>query len=276
MLNQNAKAVSPIAIGPFCLRAIWRVDADRAYDVRAAGRDPHETIVLRTIDGEGELRFRDNRRIAASAGTLMVFNHAAIERYLCAGTRWHFWWFECVLPQSREAPVQTALTVPIAADESVRMEECFALLQKNHPAANRLASWQAGLLLSRWIYTWQTRGDPANPHQEAIERAIKLMQANPAGLPVSALAHEACQSERRFRQVFRALTGLSPKKYYDRLRLGMVQSRLSTTHDTLAHIAADLGFSSEFHLSREFKRRFGVSPRRYRAGKPVMRKLGTD
>jgi transcriptional regulator GlxA family with amidase domain len=81
------------------------------------------------------------------------------------------------------------------------------------------------------------------------------------------MAHQACLSRRRFSQVFREVTGSSPKSYYDTLRLGMAKEMLRTTSLSLIQIAERFGFSSSFHFSKAFRHHFGVPPSEYRKGK---------
>ncbi len=50
----------------------------------------------------------------------------------------------------------------------------------------------------------------------------------------------------------------------DRLRLEWAAERLVCSDEGLAEIAGRAGFSDQSHFTREFKRRFGITPGRYR------------
>jgi AraC-like DNA-binding protein/mannose-6-phosphate isomerase-like protein (cupin superfamily) len=78
------------------------------------------------------------------------------------------------------------------------------------------------------------------------------------------LADTASMSRSAFAARFRALTGDSPIRYVTRCRLARSAERLRTTDATLAELAAQAGYESEFSFSRAFKRAFGVAPGRYR------------
>jgi AraC-like DNA-binding protein len=63
-------------------------------------------------------------------------------------------------------------------------------------------------------------------------------------------------------RVFRRRLGTTPHAYLMRVRLEYAAERLSQG-DTIAGAAADAGFSDQSHLTRHFKRVFGMTPRNY-------------
>lgn len=66
-------------------------------------------------------------------------------------------------------------------------------------------------------------------------------------------------------QVCRRVAGRSPKGIIDDCLLQEIEWRLSGTADNIQQIAIALGFSSQAHLSRFFKKMAGISPSEYRA-----------
>lgn len=98
-----------------------------------------------------------------------------------------------------------------------------------------------------------------------VLRALKAVQAEPARrFQVAELAKLAGASRAAFARLFFAATGTSPQRFLRARRLQRAAQLLQTTDETLSHIAAQVGYESEFSLSRAFKQRFGVSPARYR------------
>jgi AraC family transcriptional regulator len=65
-------------------------------------------------------------------------------------------------------------------------------------------------------------------------------------------------------RTFRAHYGDSPGAYTRRLRLEWAAERLVRTEEPLVVLAADAGFVDQSHFTRAFKRRFGLTPARYR------------
>ncbi|WP_372845227.1 helix-turn-helix domain-containing protein [Pontiella sp.] len=68
------------------------------------------------------------------------------------------------------------------------------------------------------------------------------------------------QFERRFRRLFQ----ISPLKHLMRVRIRAASVRLTSTNDTIAAIALDCGFYDHSHLTRNFRKFMGVSPKEYR------------
>lgn len=78
------------------------------------------------------------------------------------------------------------------------------------------------------------------------------------------LAAQVHLSESRFHDVFRHTFGMAPLKYLQRVRLQKAQRMLVDTSAAIAEICEEVGFGDQFHFSRLFKSRFGVSPSAYR------------
>ena len=81
---------------------------------------------------------------------------------------------------------------------------------------------------------------------------------------VAKLAKLANLSPSRFHTVFREITGSGPMEYQKKLRLNAAFRLVMTTDEKLMVIAEKTGFCNEFHLSRDFKKNYGKSPRDYR------------
>lgn len=98
-----------------------------------------------------------------------------------------------------------------------------------------------------------------------IARVLRALEREPArAWKVSELAKLAGASRASLVRLFHAATGTSPKRWLTTYRLEQAAERLRQGDETLAEVAASVGYVSEFALSRAFKRKFGVSPARYR------------
>ena len=67
-----------------------------------------------------------------------------------------------------------------------------------------------------------------------------------------------------FKRKFKEIYHTSPGRYIMAKRLDKVAESLRISDDAISHIGYDLGFESPEHLSRVFKKKFGVSPSSYR------------
>ena len=74
------------------------------------------------------------------------------------------------------------------------------------------------------------------------------------------LARLGHMSLSRFHATFREHLGTTPMDYVKKLRLDEACKRLLISDDSIYDIAAKVGFTNQFHFSREFNTRFGMSP----------------
>lgn len=65
-------------------------------------------------------------------------------------------------------------------------------------------------------------------------------------------------------EFFKKQTGESLQQFIINYKLNLVQLRVSYSDLTIGEIADELGFTDESHLSRLFKRYYGVTPLAYR------------
>jgi AraC family transcriptional regulator of adaptative response / methylphosphotriester-DNA alkyltransferase methyltransferase len=69
---------------------------------------------------------------------------------------------------------------------------------------------------------------------------------------------------RRAIHIFKEYYGLTPKKYYDKLRLENIRKRLIHTNDAIIDIAYDAGFQSISAFYAFFHKKMNSSPSKYR------------
>lgn len=85
-------------------------------------------------------------------------------------------------------------------------------------------------------------------------------------LRVDELARRAAMSARHLERRFKDQVGVGPKWVIRRYRLFEAAERaLGETDVSWSRLAADLGYSDQAHLTRDFRSMFGMTPRRYAA-----------
>jgi transcriptional regulator GlxA family with amidase domain len=84
-------------------------------------------------------------------------------------------------------------------------------------------------------------------------------------LSVSELAAVAHMSPRNFARVYLRVTGESPAKAVEQMRVEAARRLLETTHDTIQTVAHRVGFGDDERLRRSFIKIFRVSPQDYRS-----------
>jgi AraC-like DNA-binding protein len=98
-------------------------------------------------------------------------------------------------------------------------------------------------------------------------RALKLIHAEPARRwTTDSLAREAGSSRTALGERFNALVGKPPIEYLIGWRIQLAADRLRNSRESIARIAADIGYESEAAFSRAFKRVTGMTPGIWRDG----------
>ncbi|MEI6971716.1 MAG: AraC family transcriptional regulator [bacterium] len=249
-----------MAGGGVTLETVWHVNADASYDVVRHWKASQHLVAVRTLSGRGRLYREDGQTLDVGPGSLMLFKAQRVRRYHCVGNSWQFWWFEFAYGGPLAFPLWTPLLTPVRGGEAALLREIFTALRREASAQRMLASAGLLLLLHRWWAGARDQGRQPR-HQAMVERMIEAMHERTNRLwRVGDMARLAGLSERRFRQVFEATTGQSPKRFHAGLRLELGRQLLRAGPVKLAEVADRLGFSSAFHFSRAFANRFGHPP----------------
>lgn len=99
-------------------------------------------------------------------------------------------------------------------------------------------------------------------HASHIARAIARLQRDfRAQIAVADLAREVGMSASSFHKHFREITSNTPLQYQKELRLTEARRMLTGGGHSVTSVAYDVGYKSPNQFSREYTRRFGVSPR---------------
>ena len=103
-----------------------------------------------------------------------------------------------------------------------------------------------------------------------IGRALAAIH-HKVGSPWSAesLAREVSMSRSAFVDRFTMLIGMPPIRYLTLWRLQTAKLSLRESRKTMAQLAQEVGYGSEEAFSRAFKRKFGLSPARWREQQPA-------
>jgi AraC-like DNA-binding protein len=124
----------------------------------------------------------------------------------------------------------------------------------------------------RELHYWLLAGEhgPAirrldRPHSAAprVARAVAVIRAGFAkALPVERLAAVAGMSLSAFHHHFRSVTSMTPRQFQTRLRLVEARRLLHSSGATASSAAYAVGYQSVSQFSRDYRRMFGLPPRR--------------
>jgi len=110
---------------------------------------------------------------------------------------------------------------------------------------------------------------PYNYELDPTERLADLpawivahLQSN---LSIESLARRTSLCPRHFSRLFKQLYDTTPAAYVEQMRLNEARRRLMSSRNSVTTVAASVGFKSADAFRRAFERRFGVTPRDFRA-----------
>jgi AraC-like DNA-binding protein len=144
------------------------------------------------------------------------------------------------------------------------------------PVVLGLAAWaEREAAFQRWFARWcevmKRRAVEPEPmigrRPERMERLVAWLNELPLDQPQPTLPAELGWGQRRADQRLQQQTGLSLRSYLERRRLQAARERVLCGQDTLKEIAFALGFRHASHFTAWFRRKVGVSPSAYRAGR---------
>lgn len=150
----------------------------------------------------------------------------------------------------RFSVTQAAAKAPGAAELLTRLSEVF-FVETLRRFQRELPPDQTG-----WL---------AAAREPSVGKALTLMHVRHAQpWTIAELAREVGLSRTVLTERFRRFLGESPMAYLVRWRLRLGARALTTTTQSVAQVAFDVGYESEAAFNRAFKREYGLPPARYR------------
>lgn len=228
---------------------------------------PHMQIVLL---GEGKLRYRcENRSFLIGGRRILVIPPGRAFRFETVpggGYRKAVLFVNGVnLPGIMETlSLEKCTAIDLPETETVEryFKSIYDLLEI--PEESRLPALAAQCFeLLHYLSAFLTRSNNAS---SLLFQLIKnQMQSDfSRGGEVNALARKFKVSTRTIRRMFHANLGMTPIQYHRECRFRAACELLAMTRLSMKEIADHLGYSSQFHFSREFRNQAGLPPRAWR------------
>ncbi len=217
-----------------------------------------EAQILRPADAHAEVVERDGQFVV----TVVMFRREVME----ALRRRHpdlfgVWW----PPRGRPAVVARF------SEAGLRGLDEAAQMLSRMPAARFAVEWFLLEAARMWLPAWRPADLPAHLPGWLAEALAGFRGEAALREGVPALVRRAGRSHEHVARMCRAHLGRAPREWVREMRMEEAKLRILAGREKLADIASAVGFESESHFFRVFRREVGVTPREYRLGRQPVR-----
>lgn len=236
---------------------IFYICGDSSY------RTPHKMILpnknyfLCTIKGTG-LVWYDGKCMESNEGSCVFLQPTHDFGYRCKNDCWHFWWFEFVGDCAPFTPNEELHTSINDFKMDLFSQSLLYAKEGRWDIAAHLFECACEILHHSALTCDES------PRTIQWKMALHYIRDNLRTVTVANLCQSLQIQERTLRNIFYTNCGRPPKQVILKERLTKGRELLEITALPIANISAQLGFSSQFHFSRAFKKHYDQSPLQYR------------
>ena len=232
---------------------------------------PHDLVSSADARTDALARFQDDTRLTPE-GDMILQGPGAATRVLCAAYDYDH---EVAHPLMSQLPPVLHIPAGMPGDDGGVAEtlRLLALELGGRPpgsraAVGRLIDVMLIHVMRAWLRMQQNDATDGWLHalrDPVVARAMHTIHERPAEpWTIESLAREVSVSRATLARRFAHLVGETPPEYLTRWRMDLAARQLRDTEDTVAAVAAAVGYRSEYSFSRAFTRNRGLAPGRYR------------
>jgi AraC-like DNA-binding protein len=246
---------------------VWRVHVDERYAIRQDSGLPAYGLFLTWFGGGDLLIHSSGHHFELAPGVAIVLSPGEPCSYAAKAVSG--WGFHCIeFGANRETldeigiPLDRALASPWGESSHHHCERMISeITERSHAFHASLAADLTHMLVGLARANLADRIDDS----QLVLEACRLIRDNaPRIKHLDDVIDRIPVGRGRFFRDFRRVTGVTPHQYLNAVKLESAAFMLRSTSRTLSEIADMVGYSDAFHLSRSFKRCYGVAPRTYR------------
>jgi AraC-like DNA-binding protein len=237
------------------------------------GRILHDCQLLHIHAGRGEFESATSRRVRLQGGTTVILHPGVWHRYRPdPGTGWTESWLELRGPQLERllqngilGSKRAIFPRPLDADLEAAWERARQTAWSKPPQF----TVRLGVIGLEILVALQEKPRPPRvPRriEDIVSRAQTLLSEMGAEeSTIEEMAGRLGVGYSHFRRAFKSQTGFSPKQYHNEVRFRRTKELLSHTALSIKEIASRLGYSSPYHLTKDFTQRMKMAPSVWRA-----------
>jgi len=256
--SEGIAGVSVVSCGHIFPRKGRKID-------RPAGRSDFLLFYI----AKGKELFYLDQEVTAEAGSFVFFRPFEPQRHIYEeALPGEFYYVHFNAPRDfdlfgfKSSAVYTSK--PSAAVHDI-FEQIIRELQRKEPAYERLCAARLFALLSILERNTKKEASPQGRYFDKISFVIQNMNTEyQLDHTLDDYARMCNMSKFHFLRVFKEITGASPLEYRNMIRFNHAKEQLKDTDIPISEIAGNAGFASSSYFCDAFKKKFGVSPSRYR------------
>lgn len=221
--------------------------------------------------GNGEVSLDDSRHHASRGKCFLLRANQSL--HLQNGKTEPLSYFLIIFSVQQDTAGLLARNKALVFDPCSRLEDqLLELLVSSHSRhnndENQLNDFQLHIRFQTMLYDvlhkLHSEKQGTENARQAVERTIDyLHRAYREEIEIGRLAREANMSRWQYGSLFKSLTGQTPARYLNALRIEQAKTLLASSSARINDIAARVGFRDEYYFSRRFKQTTGMSPTQF-------------
>lgn len=263
--NQNYDDMKSV---PFLVVEAGEFFANPTFYTNRAGHSFFS--MMYTVSGVGKLTYQ-NREYSLKKGSLVILNPQIPQSYASASSKtWQFTWlnflssygdgFNKQLIEEPFRPIELEADNPVAKDLKQIVVNLEKPLKENDLINSALLDGIYMKLISRKMHREAT---PVNDSYS--DRVLDYIhQHYREDISIDDISQAANLSKFYLIKVFRDITGVTPYEYLISYRLFQAKKLLKSTDDSIDAISERVGYNNSSGFIRAFKKRFNITPDKYR------------
>lgn len=256
---------------PFSLHAAGRGAArERTYhnDV-SVSEGPRRLLLKHTLSGKGVLRVGD-KRFELCVGDIFVIERPGPYTYFFEGGAepWRFEYVSMVFNQENGILPEALRLNPVCsiAGHDAFLDQLRNIIKLRICDDYQLELYHSSLAYELFLSYIAMRNGMSESIPHAIRELKKMISNHFAeDRSIGEYTKKIGYSQEAATRLFKTHYGTSPGQYALNLRLAKARELLMENTMSVKEVSYACGFNSQNYLSRAFKRKFNITPRRYRS-----------
>ena len=254
------------------LRSFWDVSGDHNYSNTWPRDRPlpfvdNAVVIVYTERGKGTVALKQGESLDLRGTSLVFLDPQTISHYWCDSGYWKLYWIEVIPSKELIIPHNKIINIDSHTHFHLDFMNLISALKHSDDIHRAYAVSILNKMIHEWLLADATRLE--NRHEAKVHAVIDEMhQRLMSHWHIKEMADFAGYSEQYFRKIFKSYMHISPKQFFNELKLEVILGQLRKGDITIHQLAEQYGFTDAYHLSSAFKKKYGCSPSRMKNSLP--------